>query len=505
MNINAKIAGLDISSDALIIYVFQGDDASLPDETAQIDNQLGGEIAERIADGELSGAAAETLVIHSRGRVPAKRVIVVGLGEQTTATLDTVRRASATAVTLARKLKAASIATVCPQVDTTEPLFQATAQAIAEGAILGSYQYHGQKSTPAPESVVEDVSILTDEENESFVSVGIREGLAYAEGTLIARDLANLPPNICTPEYVARRAVEVGEATGQKVTVLGVQQMRALKMGALLAVAQGSENPPRFVVMEHNAGKTELPAVVLVGKGVTFDTGGYSLKTVDGMVGMKLDMSGAAAVIGAMHTVTKLDVPLRVVGLIPTSDNMVDAKAYRPQDVITASNGKTIEIISTDAEGRLLLADALVYAKRYEPAVVVDIATLTGSIILALGKAAGGLFATDDQVAQTLIEAGDVTDERLWRMPIFDEYNAPLESDTADTKNSGGKDGRYGGAGIAAAFLQKFVDYPAWAHVDMAGMMSADGKNPLFPKGASGYGARLLADFTRRWSARSSS
>jgi leucyl aminopeptidase len=235
---------------------------------------------------------------------------------------------------------------------------------------------------------------------------------------------------------------------------------------------------------------------VLVGKGVTFDTGGYSIKTGEGMVGMKADMSGGAAVIGAMRTVSELNIPLHVVGLVPAADNMISGNAYRPQEVLTASNGKTIEIISTDAEGRLLLADALVYAQRYKPAAVLDIATLTGSMIVALGHATTGFYSNDDTVSVQLSKSGEATQERTWRLPMYEEYGESLKSDTADTKNSGG---RAGGAASAAHFLSHFVDYN-WAHIDMAGMIENDGKNPYLPKhSAKGYGSRLMAEFVRQW------
>jgi leucyl aminopeptidase len=272
-------------------------------------------------------------------------------------------------------------------------------------------------------------------------------------------------------------------------------------MGALLAVAQGSETPPCFIIMEHNADRAqELDTLVLVGKGVTFDTGGYSLKPKDSMIGMKADMGGGAAVIGAMQTVALLDLPLHVVGLVPAADNMISGRAYRPQDVIRASNGKTIEIISTDAEGRMLLADALVYARRHDPAAVVDIATLTGSCVVALGHAAAGLFSTDDELRDLLMASGEAAQERVWPLPLYPEYAKALESDTADMKNSGGRNG----VGTSAMFLKNFVDYPKWAHIDMAGMsLSTGGDVAYIPaKGATGYGSRLLAGFVDQWTQR---
>jgi leucyl aminopeptidase len=268
-------------------------------------------------------------------------------------------------------------------------------------------------------------------------------------------------------------------------------------MGALLGVAQGSENGPRFIILEHNADKAELATIVLVGKGVTFDTGGYSIKTADGMATMKDDMAGGAAVIGALGVIAGLNLPLHVVGLIPASDNMISGGSYRPQDVLTASNGTTIEIISTDAEGRLLLADALVYANRYKPAAVIDIATLTGACVIALGEGiAAGLFSTDDRLRDTLLAAAETTGERLWSLPLYPEYEKAIESQTADIKNTGG---RMGGVGTSAIFLKHFVDYPAWAHIDMAGMPLTTGDNPYSPKGATGYGVRLLVELAQRW------
>ena len=276
--------------------------------------------------------------------------------------------------------------------------------------------------------------------------------------------------------------------------------MQALGMGALLAVAQGSDTPPRFIILEHNPGRAEeLPSIVLVGKGVTFDTGGYNLKTGDGMANMKTDMAGGAAVIGAMQAIAALKIPLHVVGLVPAADNMINGSAYRASEVVTASNGTTIEIVSTDAEGRMLLADALVFAARFKPVAVVDIATLTGACVVALGGAAAGLFASDDGLRDQLLAAGGTTQEKLWPLPLFPEYEKTLELQVADMKHSGG---RMGGVGSSAMFLKHFTSYP-WAHIDMAGMASGAKDIPYSPEGATGYGVRLLAEFVRGWARQS--
>lgn len=479
--------------DALIIYTLQ--DSTLKNTANDVDTALNGAISDIISDGDFSGKLEEVLVVYTSSVIPAKRVIVVGLGEAENFSADVARRASAVGLQKARSLGLNTVVTRPIGAAKGVISVELAAQAVTEGALLGLYQYHGQKSDDAPKSLPEKIIIVADD--TEAVDKGISIGTAFSEGTIHARDLINLPPNIMTPAYMASYAEKVAKEVGLKCTVLEKQQMQALKMGALLGVAQGSDNPPKFIILEHNhAKKDDENTIVLVGKGVTFDTGGYSLKTRDGMVGMKADMSGGAAVIGAMHTIAKLDIPLHVVGLIPASDNMVSSKAYRPQDVLTASNGKTIEIISTDAEGRLLLADALVYAQRYNPKAVVNIATLTGSISVALGHAMTGVFCNDDTVFNKLNTAGENTYELIWRMPMLPEYGNSLKSDTADTKNSGG---RAGGASVAAHFLSNFVEYN-WAHIDMAGMLNNEGLIAYQPKhSARGYGARLLAEFARQW------
>lgn len=489
---------VDQAVDALMIWV--AEDADFSDSVRAVDEALGGALRELVEAGDFTGKAGQVAVLYPRGAISVRRVIAVGLGAADSLTPDAVRRAAALGAQKARELKSATVAAASDALSDLNPA--QVAEATAEGALLGLYQYHGQKTSDAPEALPETL-ILAAEAEDAAVEQGVAAGVAIAEGTRLTRDLVNLPPNVCTPAYMADTAREVGRAAGLRVEVLERKQMEALGMGALLAVAQGSETPPRFIIMEHNADKAaELDTIVLVGKGVTFDTGGYSLKDRDGMVGMKADMGGGGAVIGAMQAIAALEVPLHVVGLIPAADNMVSGKAYRPQDVLRASNGVTIEVISTDAEGRLLLADALVFASRYQPAAVVDIATLTGACVVALGTVAAGLFSSDDSLRDALMSAADRTGEKIWPLPLWPEYDKAIESQTADIKNSGG---RYGGAATAAAFLKHFVDYPAWAHLDIAGMAGIESlrgsqDNPYLPgKGATGFGVRLMTDFVRQW------
>jgi leucyl aminopeptidase len=493
MHITAK-SGRIQEQDVGAIVAGALEESTLQGALQSLDAALGGALRDLVDSGDLSGAVGEVVTLYPHGAIPAQRLILVGLGPREDLSLDTHRRAAARALQKARELKAHHVAYLLEGDETT-----ALAQAVSEGALLGLYEYRGQKSGPNPEVYPEHLDLIIQEGEElSGAQQGVSTGQAIAAGVSLTRDLVNLPPNICTPLYMAETAVKTAETVGLRYEALNREQMEALGMGALLGVARGSDTPPRLIILEHNAGRAdELDTIVLVGKGVTFDTGGYNLKSSESMSRMKGDMAGAGAVIGAMRAIGALDLPLHVVGLAPTSDNMISGHAYRPQEVVTASNGTTIEIISTDAEGRMLLADALVYASRFNPSAVVDIATLTGTCAAALGRVAAGLFSTDDAVRESLLAAAAATYEKLWPLPLFPEYEKAIKSDTADIKNSGG---RTGGIGASAMFLKHFVDYPAWAHIDMAGLAFEAQDNPYVPgKGATGYGVRLLTQFVRGW------
>ncbi|MBL8160751.1 MAG: leucyl aminopeptidase [Anaerolineae bacterium] len=484
-----------VAADAVIVNLFE--DAELSGATATLDTALDSMISNLIEDGDFSGKSGQVAVLYTRGALPSKRVILVGLGKRESFALEVARRAAATAILKARDLKLKHVASVLHGAGTGGHPVGAAAQAVTEGSLLALYDYRGQKSGEKAEEFPKILDLLILDENDTRAQEGIKHGTAIAAGVRIARDLVNLPPNFCTPQYMAEVAAEMARTVGLRFEALGKPEMEAMKMGALLGVAQGSDTPPRLIILEYNAGRDDLPAVVLVGKGVTFDTGGYNIKTTDGMSTMKGDMAGGAAVIGALGAIAGLGLPLRVIGLIPAADNMISGHAYRPQEVLTASNGVTIEIISTDAEGRLLLADALVYAARYKPEAVVDIATLTGSCVTALGaNVAAGLFSTSEKLRDALVAAGIESAEKVWPLPLFPEYDKTIESNTADIKNSGGA---RGGVGTSAAFLRHFTSYPAWAHIDMAGMTFDQPDTPYVPKGATGYGVRLLTEFTRRW------
>lgn len=495
MNIVVKQGQIEATeADTLIVNLF--DDVKTPSgATGAVDKALDGAISELIASGDLTGKLGEVGVLYSRGAIPAGRILVVGLGKRDNFNLESVRQASASAIKKARSLNGKNIATIVHGAGIASLPAGDTAQATTEASLLALYQYRtprGQtKRTLTSLTLIEnDPSKLNDIQN------GATSGQAIASGTLLTRDLVNKPANIATPTHLADTAQAIADDHNMDITIGGRDWASEHNMGAFLAVAQGAGEPPKFIVLKHNSDRTDLDTLILVGKGITFDTGGISIKPSANMGAMKTDMGGAGAVLGAMKAVGMLNIPLRVIGITPCTENMPDAHAYRPADVITASNGKTIEIISTDAEGRMALADALVYAQRYNPTAVIDLATLTGTAVAAMGKGvAASVFSTADWLTDQLVAAGQATHERVWPFPLWPDYRKSIDSDTADMKNSGG---RMGGLGTSAVFLQEFTDY-TWAHLDIAGVAAINKAKGYIPAGATGYGVRLLIHLLRNW------
>lgn len=484
------------AADTLIVNLFEGT-AEPGGATAALDRALDGAIRDLMAAGDLTGKSNTMAVFYPRGALAARRVLVVGLGPAAGFTPEKARLAAATAIQKARDLGARRVATIAHGAGAGGLEAALAAQATVEGLLLGLYQFEGR---PAGAPGIESVAVVEfDGERLAAVEAGAHAGQITAESANFARDLVNQPPNVCTPEYLAERARQMAAEVGLGFQALGPDEMEVLGMGALLAVAQASVLPPRLIILEHQpAGAAERAPVVLVGKGVTFDSGGLSIKGAGDMPSMKADMGGAAAVIGALRAAALLNVPVPVIGLAPASENVIGSAGYRPADVLRASNGKTIEIISTDAEGRLLLADALVYAARYQPAAVIDLATLTGACAIALGRGmAAGLFDTDAALGDRVRRAAERTGERVWPLPLYPEYRDGLKSDVADMKNSAGD--RYGGVGVSAAFLKEFAEGYPWAHLDIAPMAYLDGPKAPWPRGATGYGVRLLAELLRAW------
>jgi leucyl aminopeptidase len=484
--------------DAIIVNLFEG--VTQPGGAAgAVDRALGGAISDLITSGDLHGKAGEVTVLYPRGAIPAARVLVIGLGKADTFDLEGVRRAAAAAIKRARDLNAKTVASIVHGAGVGGLQIQPAAQALVEGTLLGLYRYDAPKQSE-PVNQVETFTLVEQAADKlAQIEAGVRAAEAIVEGVTLARDLVNLPPNIATPTRLADTARQIAATYGMALTIGDREWAAERKMGGFLAVAKGAGEPPYFIVLEHNPSRTDLEPVVLVGKGITFDTSGISLKPAEKMEEMRSDMAGAAAVLGTMEVVGRLNLPLRVIAITPCTENMPDANGYHPADVITLSNGKTVEIISTDAEGRMILADALVYAQQYQPKAVVDLATLTGACVIALGEmVAAGIFCTDDWLRDRLVASGAEAHERLWPMPLWDDYKEKIKTISADMMNTGG---RYGGVGTSAIFLKEFTDYP-WAHLDIAGMalnMKKALETPYVPLGATGFGVRLLVDFLRNW------
>ena len=485
-----------VAADTIIVNLF--DDVTVPSgATGAADKALNGAITELIANGDLSGKKGEVRVFYPQGSIPAKRILIIGLGARDTFNLEGVRQAAGAAIKFARDLNAKHVATIVHGGGVAGLPITPAAQATVEGSLLALYQYKAAKQKPEQNKSIEAFTIIEfDESKIAAIEEGIKTAEIIVAGVTIARDLVNMPPNVATPTKMAETAHTIAQDHQLKITVGDRTWASTHNMGGFLAVAKGAGEPPKFIVLEHNGERDDLDTIVLVGKGITFDTGGISIKPTQQMGLMKSDMGGAAAVLGAMKIAGALNLPLRVIGITPCTENMPDANAYRPADVITISNGKTVEIISTDAEGRMVLADGLVYATRYNPAAVIDLATLTGSCVTALGQGmAAGLFSNDDAIRDTLMAASTNSHERIWPLPLWPEYREKIRSDVADMKNSGG---RFGGVATSAIFLKEFTDYP-WAHLDIAGMALTEKGNAYTPMGATGFGVRLLAIFLQAW------
>jgi len=421
-----------------------------------------------------------------------RKLTLIGLGKPNKLSIRTVRNALYSIGKTAKKLRDRSIAVALPY---TLPRLDGadTTRLVAEQLSQADYKYDAyitvkkDEKRPSIDAAVIPVNGL----DARRVREVEREVRAISDGVRTVRDLGNAPSNVITPARLAERAEEVAKAVGIKATVYGRKDIERMKMGGLLAVNRGSAEEPRFIVLEY-APRRAKKHVALVGKGITFDSGGISIKPAEKMEEMKFDMCGAAAVIGAMEAAAKLALPVRITGVIPSTENLPSGSAYKPGDIITMMSGKTVEIVNTDAEGRMILGDALHYASQLEPDHLLDFATLTGACVVALANEAAGLFSNDDELARKLIECGERVGERLWRLPEWDEYKDLIRSEWADMKNSGG---RWGGAVTAALFLKEFVDCPSWAHLDIAGTAYAEHETPRESRGATGAGVRVTVAF----------
>jgi leucyl aminopeptidase len=482
---------LAVKSDAVIVGIFEGA-KSLSGVTANVDKRLGNAILELIKIGEFKGKASETHVIHTLGKMPSRLVLVVGLGKKEKLNVEKIRNVMAESARILRKHSCKRCATVVAGAGINGISLINASRAISEGFILGSYQFRRHLTEKDEHPPVDEIiCIEQDSSHISSIKKGLEIGQIIAQSTLLARDMVNEPGNYMTPVIMADKAKEIAKNNNLELTILERDQMLKEKMGALLGVAQGTNQPPRFMIINYKGAPSKKETIGFVGKGLTFDSGGISLKPQDFMSDMKGDMAGGAAVIGAIDAIAKLKLKINVTAIIPATENLPGGKALKPGDVVKASNGKTIEVVNTDAEGRLILADALSYAVKKGISPLIDLATLTGACHVALGDQYAGLFTNNQELADKLLKAGKTVGEPLWQLPLPDDYKELNKSDIADIKNSGG---RYGGAITAALFLQEFVGNTPWVHLDIAAPFMADKTKGVYIKGATGFGVRTLVE-----------
>ncbi len=480
-----------LSSGCLVVGMFEGEPPKLLASGKHLDQAAKQQISSTLERGDWKGCIGESQLLYHLPGIKAERVLLLGLGVQSDFTASAARRAVQVAVKLliARGISSADFCLLEATYEGADGLADSRRRTrnLVEAAGHAMYSYSQTKSSTSLPKLKQS-GVLCERADLPNVKRGISEGMAIARAVTVARDYSNLPGNICTPSFLASEAKQMAKKLGITTTILSEAEMKRHKMGALLSVSRGSHEPAKLIVMEYAGGKRDAPPVVLVGKGLTFDAGGISLKPAAAMDEMKYDMCGGASVFGAVHAAAELALEINLVGIVPSSENLPGGAANKPGDIVTAMNGTTIEILNTDAEGRLILCDALTYAARFKPSVVVDIATLTGACKVALGQPASGLFSNCDTLASELTAAGEVSGDRVWRMPIWDDYDQQLKSNFADLANIGGSGA---GAVTAACFLKHFAKSYRWAHLDIAASAWLSGAK----KGATGRPVPLLVEF----------
>ena len=480
-----------IKAGAIILGFFEGTEH--PDgKLANIDKALDGAVSQLIAQGEIKGKLNEITVIHTLGKLPAARVVTVGLGKKQELTQDRVRGVVAEACRLLQKKGVDDIALIPPGAGVAGMSPEKVAQTLTEGALLGSYRFRRHMTGEADYGDIRQLTIVdTDKTILPLLVQGSYRGRVLAEATNLARDMVNEPANYMTPTSMAEAAVRLGETYNLKISILERQQLQELGMGALLGVTRGSHEPPKFILLRYQGNDSPDVDVALVGKGITFDSGGISIKPSEGMEEMKGDMAGGAAVMAAISAASQLKAGTNVVAIIPATENLPGGSALKPGDVVTAMNGKTIEIISTDAEGRLVLADALGYANKLGARYIIDVATLTGACHVALGSGCSGALGNNQELVDKVITAAGEAGELMWQLPMYEQNREQLKSDVADIKNVGG---RWGGAISAAQFLAEFAGDTPWVHLDIAGTSMSDKERAYLVKGATGVPVRTLVN-----------
>ena len=474
-----------LQTDCIVVGVYNNQQISNAAQT--IDNMINGLISTVVKRGDILGKVGDTLLLNVIPNSNIERVLLVGLGEQKPLTTKNYRKILATTIGAIKKLRFNSVTVTLTDCEIEKDNLVWKTRQIVEVFEDALYQFTQCKSKPADEITVKNIAIAST--NAIAAQEGLSEGLAISGGMNLAKYLADLPANICTPTFLAQQALTLaGNFDAIETTILDIAEMEQLGMGSLLAVARGSREPAKLISLEYKGGEANAKPIVLVGKGLTFDAGGISLKPGAGMDEMKYDMCGGAAVLGTLQAAAELKLPLNIVGLIPATENLPGGKACKPGDILTSMSGKTIEVLNTDAEGRLILCDTLTYAKRFNPEVVIDLATLTGACLVALGRVPSGLLGNDDALCNDLIAASESANDSVWRLPLWEEYQEQLKSNFADLANIGGKDA---GTITAACFLANFTEEFRWAHLDIAGTAWRTGS----AKGATGRPVPLLTQY----------
>ncbi len=478
-----------IKTGAIIVNHFEG--MKRPDgDTAAVDKALDGAISRLIKQGDIKGKLNEVTLLHNPGKLPASRIAVVGLGKKKELNINKVRGAIAETCRYLRGKGVTSAATGAQGAGINNIKIDDATQAVTEGALLGLYtfrRYITKKENDSGE--IKELMIVG--QPKATLTKAIARGRILAEAANWARDMVNEPGNFMTPTHMAEAAQELAEKYGLKIEVLDKEKMAELGMGGLLGVAQGSQQPPKFIILSYKGSNSDKVDAALVGKGITFDSGGISIKPSEKMSDMKGDMAGGASVMATLIALAWLKPAINVTALVPTTENLPSGTALKPGDIIKAMNGKTIEVLNTDAEGRLILADALSYAKKLGAKAIIDVATLTGACMVALGNICTGAFSNNQELTDKVIAAGNETGELIWQLPMYDEYKEQLKSDIADIKNIGG---RYGGAITAAKFLEEFINGTPWVHLDIAGTYDTDKEKGYLVKGATGVPVRTLVN-----------
>ncbi|MGC9779722.1 MAG: leucyl aminopeptidase [Candidatus Heimdallarchaeota archaeon] len=495
MKVSTLISDLEKIDTPLLII---GGIEKAKDDSLIIKDPLGKIIKDIIDLEDFKGESGKLIFAYTHGKLPAKRLLLMGLGKEEDLTAESIRKAFGDASRKARDLGVKKIAISLDHFLRNKLDLVDVTEAIVQGLIMGSFQNLKYKTKKLDKfKHLKELTLVSKDVDEKKLKSAAKSGKIIANAVNFNRELAWGPANDITPTKLAEEADRLAKEHGIITTIFDRKKSEEIGLHSFIAVAQGTEEPPKFIIMDYGSDKTDVDTIALIGKAITFDTGGISLKPGQDMLNMKADMSGGAVVVAAMEAIAKLKPNLRVIGLVPATDNMPSGKAYHPGDVIKSYSGQTIEVISTDAEGRMVINDALTYAARtYKPKAMFDFATLTGSMMIALGSHAIGYFANDDELAVILEEASKTSGERVWRMPLWEVYDQQLKSDVADFKHTGG---RPGGAITAARFLSKFVEEVPWIHMDIAGVSRQESDKGYNPKGGKGAAVRLIIDVIRNW------